>query len=77
MRMLRHAARLAAIVVVLVSPVALVLAGSSAASAAPAAAPDGWVRIAHLSPRAPAMDMYLYPFGGSGPPDHPAGRQLR
>jgi hypothetical protein len=27
------------------------------------AGPDGWVRIAHLSPQAPAMDMYMYPFG--------------
>ena len=36
------------------------------ASASPAAAQDGWVRIAHLSPKAPAMDMYLYPFGDPG-----------
>lgn len=28
----------------------------------------GWVRIAHLSPEAPAMDIYLYPFGD---PAHP------
>jgi hypothetical protein len=33
-----------------------------------AAGPDGWVRIAHLSPQAPAMDMYVYPFGSPGRP---------
>jgi Domain of unknown function (DUF4397) len=35
--------------------------------AAPAwAAPDtGWVRLAHLSPNTPAVDVYLYPFGNS------------
>jgi hypothetical protein len=41
-------------------------ATSPAASAA--AGPDGWIRIAHLSPQAPAMDMYVYPFGNPGRP---------
>jgi Domain of unknown function (DUF4397) len=68
MRLLRHIARLAAIAVVLAGPAALVLAASPAASAATSAAPRGWVRIAHLSPKAPAMDMYLYPFGDPGRP---------
>jgi len=36
--------------------------------AAPAAGPDGWVRIARLSPQAPAMDMFMYPFGNPGRP---------
>ncbi len=37
----------------------------SAASApsAPAAASTGWIRLAHLSPNTPAMDVYLYSYG--------------
>ena len=27
----------------------------------------GWVRLAHLSPNTPPVDVYLYPFGGSSP----------
>ena len=60
MRLLRRLARLAMITTMLGSTAALVAAASPAASAA---GPDGWIRIAHLSPEAPAMDMYLYPFG--------------
>ncbi|MGH3217853.1 MAG: DUF4397 domain-containing protein [Streptosporangiaceae bacterium] len=73
MTFLRHLARLAAITTLLGGPAVLVCATSpaasavSVASASPAAAQDGWVRIAHLSPKAPAMDMYLYPF--SNPAD--------
>ena len=62
----RHLARLAAISVLLGGAAAFVTAASPAASAnstAAAATHDGWVRIAHLSPKAPAMDMYMYPFG--------------
>jgi len=62
----RHLARLAAISVLLGGTAAFVTAASPAASAnstAAAATHDGWVRIAHLSPKAPAMDMYMYPFG--------------
>jgi hypothetical protein len=33
------------------------------AVSAGAAAPGGWVRLAHLSPNAPAVDVYLYSFG--------------
>jgi len=69
MRFLRHVARLATIATLLGGAAALVSATSPAASAAatsPAASQDGWVRIAHLSPEAPAMDMYLYPFGDPG-----------
>ena len=71
MKLLRGLARLAAIPMLLVSCVAIIAAASPAASAAPLAttsAQDGWVRIAHLSPEAPAMDLYLYPFGD---PAHP------
>src|SRR5690348_12248366 len=68
MRLLRRLARLATITALLGGTAALVAATSPAASAAPAAGPDGWVRIAHLSPQAPAMDMYVYPFGNPGHP---------
>lgn len=27
----------------------------------------GWVRLAHLSPNTPPVDVYLYPFGGNNP----------
>jgi len=70
MKLLRRLTRLAAIPMLLVSCLAMIAAASPAASAAPlaTAAQDGWVRIAHLSPQAPAMDIYLYPFGD---PAHP------
>src|ERR1035438_4194098 len=61
-------ARLAAVTTLLASTAALVAATSPAASAAPSATQGAWVRIAHLSPDAPAMDMYLYPFGEPGHP---------
>jgi Domain of unknown function (DUF4397) len=67
-RLLRHLARLSTAAVLLGCSAALVAGASTAASAAPLAAQDGWVRIAHLSPEAPAMDIYLYPFGD---PAHP------
>jgi hypothetical protein len=68
MRILRRLARLMAITALLGGAAALVAATSPAASAAPAAGRSGWVRIAHLSPQAPAMDMYVYPFGNPGRP---------
>ena len=68
MRLFRRLARMATITTLLGGTAALVAATSPAASAAPAADPDGWVRIAHLSPQAPAMDMYVYPFGNPGRP---------
>ena len=71
MRLLRHLARLAMITTLLGGTAALAAATSAAAATAPAgsaAAQHGWVRIAHLSPEAPAMDIYLYPFGSPGHP---------
>jgi Domain of unknown function (DUF4397) len=77
MKLLRHLARVAAIPMLLGGFAAVIASGSPAASASSAspaapvallAAQDGWVRIAHLSPDAPAMDIYLYPFGD---PAHP------
>src|SRR6266568_99728 len=35
------------------------------ASAAPASHGTGWLRLAHLSPNTPAVDVYLYSFGNS------------
>ena len=63
MRLSRHLARLAAITMLVGGTATFVAAASPAASASTAATQDGWVRIAHLSPKAPAMDMYMYPFG--------------
>jgi hypothetical protein len=68
MKLLRHLARLATITTLLGSTAVLVAAAAPAASAATVAGQDGWVRIAHLSPAAPAMDIYLYPFGNPGHP---------
>jgi hypothetical protein len=74
MKIVRYLARLAATATLLGGTAAFAAATSLAASAAPAvsAAPaamqDGWVRCAHLSPDAPAMDIYMFPFGGSGHP---------
>jgi Domain of unknown function (DUF4397) len=67
LKLLRYIAGLAA-VPMLLGGFAAVIAAAPAASAAPLAAQDGWVRIAHLSPEAPAMDMYLYPFGDPADP---------
>lgn len=59
----------------IISRVALLLAASALLLGVPAAAnasilsaaPNtGWVRMTHLSPQMPAMDVYLYSFGGSG-----------
>jgi len=74
MGLLKNLARLATITALLGSTAALVAATSPAAfaaskaSAAPAASQQAWVRIAHLSPKAPAMDIYMYPFGEPGHP---------
>ncbi len=67
MRLLKNTARLATIALLLGSTVALAVPAASAAPAA-MAMQDGWVRCAHLSPNAPAMDIYMYPFGD---PSHP------
>src|ERR1700742_5349880 len=61
-------ARLAVITTLLGSMAALVAAAAPSASAAPTGGAEGWIRIAHLSPQAPPMDMYVYPFGDPGSP---------
>jgi Domain of unknown function (DUF4397) len=41
----------------------LLAAAAPAAMASPAKASVGWLRLAHLSPNAPAVDVYLYSLG--------------
>jgi hypothetical protein len=43
--------------------VALLVSGLLAPGTARAATTTGWIRLAHLSPNAPAVDVYLYNFG--------------
>jgi hypothetical protein len=38
---------------------------AAVAPAASAQSGDGWIRLAHLSPNTPAVDVYLYSFGNS------------
>jgi Domain of unknown function (DUF4397) len=68
MRLIRYLIRLAAAAALLAGTAAFVAAASPAAYAAPETAQQGWVRIAHLSPDAPAMDIYLYSFSNPGHP---------
>lgn len=57
MRLPRKAFRMAAMAAVMVYAVLL---GAVPAGASPG---GGWVRLAHLPPNAPAVDVYLYSFG--------------
>jgi hypothetical protein len=57
----RHIRRVTAVAVASVS-LAIV---PVAASASAAAVSTGWIRLAHLSPNTPAVDVYLYSFGDS------------
>jgi Domain of unknown function (DUF4397) len=60
---LARPARLAAVAGLAFGLIGLVGPAASAASAAPANSHDGWLRLAHLSPNTPAVDVYLYSFG--------------
>lgn len=66
MRLGRQFVLLAAITGLL-GAVSFLPAPAAKAGAAPAAA-NGWVRCANLSPGAPAVDIYLIPFGNPGHP---------
>jgi hypothetical protein len=50
---------------VLLALPAFLLGISSAVGASAATQGVGWVRLAHLSPNTPAVDVYLYSFGDS------------
>jgi len=60
---LKHFVRWAALLIAL--PALLLAVVPRAASAATASSGNGWVRLAHLSPNTPAVDVYLYSFGDS------------
>ena len=47
----------------LAGPAASAAVAGSAAATAPASSRVGWLRLAHLSPNTPAVDVYLYSFG--------------
>src|SRR6202000_2586760 len=75
MKMLRwRLTRLTLIVSLLGAMGALLAAAAPAASAAPVAGQTAWVRIAHLSPEAPGMDLYTYAFGD--PPHTPVVKDV-
>ncbi len=47
------------------SALLLGIPAAATASAASATTGTGWIRLAHLSPNTPAVDVYLYSFGNS------------
>ena len=49
--------------ILLMAVPALLLGITKVASASTASSSTGWVRLAHLSPNTPAVDVYLYSFG--------------
>jgi hypothetical protein len=51
------------VIFLLALPVMLLGVTVTSASAAPATAAGGWIRLAHLSPNTPAVDVYLYSLG--------------
>jgi Domain of unknown function (DUF4397) len=63
-RRLRFAGpRLSLLLGVLVLSSGMLAGAASAAAAAPASSSVGWIRLAHLSPNTPAVDVYLYSYG--------------
>lgn len=59
----RSAVRRVAAVFALTLTTVLLTAGLSPAQATPAATNEGWIRLAHLSPDTPKVDVYLASFG--------------
>ncbi len=53
------------VVTIVVTMLTLVIPATAQAATlgAPASAPTGWVRLGHLSPKTPPVDIYLAPFG--------------
>src|ERR1700759_5751724 len=68
MRLFRLRLTRLAVITTLLGSLGALVAAAPAASAAPAGGATGWIRIAPLSPQAPPMDMYVYPFGDPGSP---------
>jgi Domain of unknown function (DUF4397) len=62
LRNLRRAALLLAVSVLLLTASAVTAAAATAGSGT-AASGTAWIRLAHLSPNTPAVDVYLYSFG--------------
>jgi len=60
---LARPARLAAVIGLAAGLVGLVGPAASAAPAVAVKSQVGWLRLAHLSPNTPAVDVYLYSFG--------------
>jgi hypothetical protein len=56
-------ARLSVLLGIVALSSGLLAGAAGVASAAPAASGSGWIRLAHLSPNTPAVDVYLYSFG--------------
>lgn len=61
MKFLRHIRRL----IILAMASVLLTAIPAVASASATTVGTGWIRLAHLSPNTPAVDVYLYSFGNS------------
>jgi hypothetical protein len=62
-RLRRRAARLGLLLTSGLLMVAGLAGPAAVAVAAPAPAGYGWIRLAHLSPNTPAVDVYLYSYG--------------
>src|ERR1700733_8212647 len=62
MRFTRFARR---IILLAALPLLLLAIPAVSAATASAATATGWIRLAHLSPNTPAVDVYLYSFGDS------------
>jgi Domain of unknown function (DUF4397) len=66
LRIVRRAAwLLAALALVLAVPAVTAATASAATAGQAATAGTGWIRLAHLAPDTPAMDVYLYSFGNA------------
>jgi Domain of unknown function (DUF4397) len=65
-RFVRRIILLAALPLLLLTIPAIASASAATTStAAGATAGSGWIRLAHFSPNTPAVDVYLYSFGGA------------
>ena len=65
LRSRRRLALLAGLVTLATSLLMAAAPAVSAATTAPRSGGDGWIRLAHLSPNTPPVDVYLYSFGNA------------